>query len=237
MLGNLIYRVTAAFECMWFTDKGLWGGKVFWENFFLQGRNWGKGLLLGWCFFCYYLLLFVHSPMQMTFMFPTIFLNSPAIFFAVVNILRIWEDFKCLCLSGLFLQKQLRTVFWQQEAYKNLEKKKKKNKIKHLTANSYERNASLLPYLKPAKQSGIAARKDHLSAGNQHQFVQSGCSLGHLCAAQEEAGDAFVGCDSPVTPGRCRVCSGEIGLFGNWKLLVALFCLLNFNNKENRGSL
>lgn len=78
--------------------------------------------------------------MQMTFMFPTIFLNSPAIFFAVVNILRIWEDFKCLCLSGLFLQKQLRTVFWQHEAYKNLEKKKLK--IKRLKPNGYERNAT-----------------------------------------------------------------------------------------------
>lgn len=110
----------------------------------------------------------------MTFMFPTIFLNSPAISFAVVNILRIWEDFKCLCLSGLFLQKQMRTVFWQQEAYKNLEKKIKIKKLKRFKANSYEKNAPLLPYLKPAKQSGITSRKDHLCTENHTSVCTEG---------------------------------------------------------------
>lgn len=173
----------------------------------------------------------------MTFMFPTIFLNSPAIFFAVVNILRIWEDFKCLCLSGLFLQKQLRTVFWQQEAYKNLEEKK--NKIKKSIWKRTAMKGMHLCYHIWNLQSNQELQQGRtiFLLEITHQFVQSGCSLGHLCAAQEEAGDAFVGCDSPVTPGHCSVCSGEIGLFGNWKLLVALFCLLKFNNKENRGSL
>lgn len=95
--------------------------------------------------------------MQTAFMLQTRLLNSPALFFAVVNILRIWGDFKCLCLSGLFLQKQLRTVFWQQKAYKNLEKK---NEIlKHLKLNSCKMNAPLLPYLKSVQRSRAAWRK------------------------------------------------------------------------------
>lgn len=142
---------------------------ILWKLFFFfHGRNGGNGLLLRWCFFCYYLLLFVHLPMQTALVLLVIFLNSPAIFFAAVNILRIWEDFKCLCPSGLFLQKQLRTVFWQQEAYKNLERKKKKKKqhtkkIKHLKLNSYKRNAPLLPYRKFTKRSWMTWRKDHPS--------------------------------------------------------------------------
>lgn len=148
----------------------------------------------------------------MTLMFPTIFLNSPAIFFAVVNILRIWEDFKCLCLSGLFLQKHSRTVFWQQEAYKNLEKKKIK-KIKRLKRNGYERNAPVLPYPKSAKQSRVTSRKNIFLLRIRPQFVQSGCSLGHPCDCPGGArGNAFVTRDSPLTPGRCRVWSVEIGL-------------------------
>lgn len=160
----------------------------------------------------------------------TIFLNSPAIFFAVVNILRIWGDFKCLCLSGLFLQKQLRTVFWQQEAYKNLEKKNK-----HLKLKSYKRNAPLLPYPKSAKWSWITPRKDHLPTEN-HPSVHTERMLSWPRAwllrrnVWEHFSYAWLPCHFWtllwVVDWNWLICS---------KLLVALFCLLKFNNKENVG--
>lgn len=71
----------------------------------------GKGYCSDDVSFVTYCCLFVHLSVQTALVLLVIFLNSSAILFAVVNILRIWEDFKCLCPLGLFLQKQLRTVF------------------------------------------------------------------------------------------------------------------------------
>lgn len=148
----------------------------------------------------------------MTFMFPTIFLNSPAIFFAVVNILRIWEDFKCLCLSGLFLQKLLRTVFWQHEAYKNLEKKKIKNKAFETERLRKERNLCYHIWNLQSNQE-LHQGRTILVLKITHHFVQRGCSLGHPCDCPGgRRGSAFVNRDSPVTAGHCCVWLGETGL-------------------------
>lgn len=172
----------------------------------------------------------------MTFMFPTIFLNSPAIFFAVVNILRIWEDFKCLCLSGLFLQKQTRTVFWQQEAYKNLEKKiiKIKNKAfemeqlwkKCTSATISETCKAIRNYI---KEGPSLYWKSHIS------LSRVDAPLTTRVSAQEELVGALLVIVTLLSLLVLAVSGGW-----NWficsKLLVALFCSLKFN-KENRGSL
>lgn len=172
----------------------------------------------------------------MTLMFPTIFLNSPAIFFAVVNILRIWEDFKCLCLSGLFLQKHSRTVFWQQEAYKNLEKKKiKKNKAFETERLRKERTCATISEICKAITSYI--KEGHLSTENQ----TSVCTEWMLpwppvWLPRRSAWERF---RYPWLSRHSWTLPCVVGW--NWficsKLLVALFCLLKFNNKGNRGSL
>lgn len=146
--------------------------------------------------------------MQMAFMLLMIFLKIPAIFFAVVNILRIWGDFRCLCLSGLFLQKQLRTVFWQQEAYKNLEKKNKAFETEQL-----QKECTSATISKICKVIMIYIKDRTIFLWKiTHRFIQSGCSLDHSCDQGGMCGNALVTCDGAVTFGHhCHVWLIEIG--------------------------
>lgn len=99
-------------------------------------------------------------------------------------------------------------LFWQQEAHKNIEKKK----IKRLKPNSYERNTPLLPYPKPAKQSRITSKKDHLSTENHTSVCGEWMLPWPPCDCLGALSLIVVNCNSPVTFGHCREWLGEIGL-------------------------